>query len=65
MIYLNHIIDLVIDDFIKIIKEYMKKIKDYLYIINNNNNDNDNDKFDNLIFIKIKIEEIMSIIFKL
>ena len=48
----------------KVIKEYMKKIEDCLYIINNND-DNDDNEFDDLISMKMKIEKIMNIIFKL
>ena len=62
---MNYIINLVINDFMKIIKEYIKKIKDYLYIINNNNNDDDDDDDDDSIPVEMRIEEIMSIIFKL
>ena len=66
MTYLNHVINLVIDDFMKVIKEYIKKIEDCLYIINNNNEfDDDDNEFDDSIPVKMKIERIMSIIFKL
>ena len=61
---LNHVINLVIDNFMKVIKEYMKKIEDCLYIMNNND-DNDDNEFDDLISMKMKIEKIMNIIFKL
>ena len=64
MTCLNHVINLVIDNFMKVIKEYMKKIEDCLYIINNND-DNDDNEFDDLISMKMKIEKIMNIIFKL
>ena len=66
MICLNHVINLVIDDFMKIIKGYMKEIEDCLYIMNDyNDDDNNDDEFDNLIPVKMRIEKIMSIIFKL
>ena len=66
MTCLNHVINLIIDNFMKIIKEYMKKIEDCLYIMNDNDNDDNNDnEFDNLIPVKMRIEKIMSIIFKL
>ena len=67
MTCLNHVINLAIDDFMKIIKEYMKKIKDYLRIINDDDDDNDNDdndddndndddKSDDSILVKMRIE---------
>ena len=67
MTCLNHVINLVIDDFMKIIKEYMKEIKDYLHIMNDDDefDDESDDEFDDSISMKMKIERIMSIIFKL
>ena len=64
MTYLNHVINLAIDDFMKVIKRYMKEIKDCLYIVNDNESD-ESDEFDDSISMKMKIEGIMSIIFKL
>jgi len=63
---LNHVINLVVDDFKKVIKGYMKKIENCLYIMNNDDDDDDDDdEFDDSISMKMKIERIMSIIFKL
>jgi len=64
MTCLNHVINLVIDDFMKIIKEYMKEIEDCLYVVNNDD-DNDDDESDDSISVEMRIKEIMSIIFKL
>jgi len=64
MTYLNHVINLAIDDFMKVIKRYMKEIKDCLYIMNDNDDD-ESDESDDSISMKMKIEGIMSIIFKL
>ena len=67
MTYLNHVINLVIDDFMKVIKEYMKEIEDCLCVVNNDddNDDDESDEFDDSIPVKMRIEGIMSIIFKL
>ena len=66
MTCLNHVINLVVDDFKKVIKGYMKKIKDCLHIMNDDDESDDkSDESDDSIPMEMRIERIMSIIFKL
>ena len=66
MACLNHVINLVVDDFMKVIKGCTEKIENCLGVMNDDDeSDDDDDEFDDSISMKMKIERIMSIIFKL
>ena len=64
---MNYIINLVINDFMKIIKGYMEEIEDCLCVMNDDDefDDESDDKSDDSIPVEMRIERIMSTIFKL
>ena len=64
---LNHVINLAVDDFMKAIKGYTMEIEDCLRVVNDDDEFDDefDDESDDSISVEMRIEEIMSIIFKL
>jgi hypothetical protein len=63
---LNHVINLAVDDFMKAIKVYMEETEDCLHVVNDDDDESDeSDESDDSIPMEIRIEGIMSTIFKL
>ena len=62
---LNHVINLAVDDFMKAIKGYMQETEDCLRVVNDDDDDDDDDESDDSIPVEMRVEGVMSTVFKL
>ena len=60
---LNHVINLAVDDFMKAIKGYTQETEECLRVMNDD--DDDDDESDDSIPVEMRIEGVMSTVFKL